>query len=88
MRLGPKDVEFLRASFDLGHKFARGCPPTQTPTQKLKSVFSMFTSKEIEFGFGFGLAIQIQVSFAGFKNPKISGIHPSNIYEFRFGNDS
>ena len=52
----------------------------------------MFTSKEIEFGFGFwfgfGLAIQIQVSFAGFKNPKISGIHPSNIYEFRFGNDS
>ena len=23
------------------------CPPTQTPTQKLKSVFSMFASQEI-----------------------------------------
>ena len=32
---------------DLGHKFARGCPPTQTPTQKLKSGFLKFISQEI-----------------------------------------
>ena len=35
MGLESKDVE----------KFARGCPPTQTPTQKLKSVFSTFSSQ-------------------------------------------
>ena len=43
----PKDVEFLCASFDLDQKFARGCPPTQTPTQKLKSGFLRFSSQEI-----------------------------------------
>ena len=36
MGLESKDVE----------KFARGCPPTQTPTQKLKSVFSTISSQK------------------------------------------
>ena len=35
-----KDVEFYCASFELCQKFARGCPPTQTPTQKFKNRFS------------------------------------------------
>ena len=43
----PKDVEFFCASFDVCHKFARGCPPTRTPTQKLKSGFLRFSSQEI-----------------------------------------
>ena len=47
MRLGSTDAEFMCASFDLGQKFARGCPPTQTPTQKLKSGFLKFISQEI-----------------------------------------
>ena len=42
-----KDVEFSGAeSFDLCEKFARRCPPTQTPTQKLKHEFSIISSKE------------------------------------------
>ena len=40
-----KDVKFPGASFGLYEKFARGCPPIQTPTQKLKIGFSMISSK-------------------------------------------
>ena len=43
-----EDEEFSCASFDLYEKIARGCPPTQTPTQKVQSGFSMFSSKEID----------------------------------------
>ena len=45
-RLVSKDVEFFFASFDLCEKFVARCPPTQTPTHKLKSRFSMFGSQE------------------------------------------
>ena len=46
-RLVSKDVEFYCASFDIYEKFAGACPPTQTPTQKLKSWFSMSSSQGI-----------------------------------------
>ena len=50
-RLISKDVEFYCASFDIYEKFAGECPPTQTPTQKLKSGFSIFNSQ------GMGLSL-------------------------------
>ena len=40
-----KDVEFSFAYFDIFEKFARGCPLTQTPTQKFKSGISIFNSQ-------------------------------------------
>ena len=40
-----KDVEFSCASFDLYEKFARWCPPTQTPTRKFKTGISIFSSQ-------------------------------------------
>ena len=43
-----KNVEFSCAFFDLYEKFARGCPPNQTPTQKFKKYrFLTFSSQEI-----------------------------------------
>ena len=39
--------EFLCPSYDFGHNFARGCTPTQPPTQKLKSGFLRLSSQEI-----------------------------------------
>ena len=42
-----KDVEFSCASFEICKKFARWCPPTQTPTQKFKSGISIFSSQGI-----------------------------------------
>ena len=42
-----KDVEFSCASFEICKKFARWCPPTQTPTQKLKIGFPKTSSREI-----------------------------------------
>ena len=42
-----EDLEFSCASIDLYENFARGCPPTQTPTHKLKSRFSTLSSQEI-----------------------------------------
>ena len=42
-----KDVEFSGASFDICEKFAAWCPLTQTPTQKFKIKFSIFSSHEI-----------------------------------------
>ena len=47
MRLELIDVQFSCTSFDPCKKFARGCPPTQTPTQKLKSVFERLSSQKI-----------------------------------------
>ena len=41
-----KDVKFYCASFGPNEKFVGGCPPTQTPTQMLKSVFSILSSQE------------------------------------------
>ena len=41
------DVDFFCASFDVCEKFARRCPATQTPTQKLESGFLRFSSQEI-----------------------------------------
>ena len=41
-----KDVKFYCASFGPYEKFVGGCPPTQTPTQMLKSVFSILSSQE------------------------------------------
>ena len=55
---------------DLGHKFARGCPPTQTPTQKLKSRFLKFSSQEI----GSSL-ISLQMIFWAL---------PSELFRFKF----
>ena len=40
-------MEFYCASFDIYEKFAGGCPPTQTPTQKLKSGFPTSNSQGI-----------------------------------------
>ena len=45
-----KDVEFYCASFDLYEKFARGCPPMHTPTQKFENGFSMFGYQEMSSG--------------------------------------
>ena len=42
-----KDVEFFCASFDICEKFATSCSLTQTPTQKFKIEFSIFSSHEI-----------------------------------------
>ena len=42
-----KDGKFSSASFGLFEKFDRGFPPTQTPTQKLKSGIPMFSPQEI-----------------------------------------
>ena len=47
MRLVSKDAKFYCASFDKDEKFVGRCPPTQTPTQKLKSEFFKFRSQEI-----------------------------------------
>ena len=47
IRFASKDVEFYCASFDIYEKFAGECPPTQTPTQKLKSEFLKFSLQEI-----------------------------------------
>ena len=38
---------FFYASFNLFEKFTRWCSPTQTPTQKSKIEFSMFSTQEI-----------------------------------------
>ena len=46
-----KDVDFSCASFDICEKFVASCPPTQTPTQKLKIRFSRFSSQEIGSSF-------------------------------------
>ena len=46
-RLVSKDVKFSCASFGLCLKFVTRCAPTQTPTQKFKIEFSIFTSQEI-----------------------------------------
>ena len=77
----PKDVEFLCASFDLDQKFARGCPPTQTPTQKLKSGFLGFSSQEINSCLVSLLMIfeALKSEIFRFKNPKNPEIQP--IYE-------
>ena len=71
---------------DLYEKFTRWCPPTQTPTQKLKNGFSMLISQEIRsslipFKWFFSSTIwdtQIQFLFTVFHNPKNPGIHPFN----------
>ena len=47
MRLRSKDAELFCASFGLCERFARGCPPTQTPTQKFKNGFLIFSSQGI-----------------------------------------
>ena len=41
-------MEFSGASFDQCEKIARGCQPTQTPTQKLQNEFLIISSKEID----------------------------------------
>ena len=46
-RLVSKDMEFSCASFDPYKKFAKVCPPTQTPKQKVKIEFAMFGSQGI-----------------------------------------
>ena len=83
MVLVSKDVEFSYASFDICEKFVASCPPTRTPTQKLKKVYfySEFPGNwfefgiiEIDFSSSTIRAIQIHDSFAGFKNPKNPGI--------------
>ena len=43
-------LDLSYASFDPYEKFGGGCPPTQTPTQKFKIGFSMFSSQEIGSG--------------------------------------
>ena len=65
------------------YMFVASCPPTRTPTQKLKKVYfySEFPGNwfefgiiEIDFSSSTIRAIQIHDSFAGFKNPKNPGI--------------
>ena len=43
-------IVWLALSDIKNEKFVGWCPPTQTPTQKLKIGFSMFSSQEIESG--------------------------------------
>ena len=72
-------------------KLFGGYSPTQTPTQMLKSVFSIFSSQETDSSSvslkmifqsfeksSTVCAIRIQDSFAGIKNPKIPGIEPKD----------
>ena len=47
IRLVWKYVKFNWASFDVCGKFAGGCPPAQTPTQKSNSWIPMLTSQGI-----------------------------------------
>ena len=42
-----KDAQFNSASFDFDKKFARGCPPTQTPTQMFQNQFLISDSHGI-----------------------------------------
>ena len=42
------DVEFYGEYFDMSEKFVAACPPTETPTQKLKSKFSGRNSQGID----------------------------------------
>ena len=65
----------------LDEKFAQECPPTQTLTQKFKSIFSSFSSQEVDSSLVslvmLFYALQSEsfgVSFAGFKNPENPGI--------------
>ena len=46
-RLVSKDVKFYCASFDISKKFVASCPPTETPTRKLKNEFSGRNSQGI-----------------------------------------
>ena len=46
--LASKDLELYYVSFGLHEKFARGCPLTQTPTQKFKSWFLRFSSQILD----------------------------------------
>ena len=42
------DVEFYGESFDMSKKFFAACPPTETPTRKLKNEFSGRNSQGID----------------------------------------
>ena len=42
------DVEFYGESFDMREKFVAACPPTETPTRKLKNEFSGRNSQGID----------------------------------------
>ena len=47
MGLESKYVEFYCASFDISEKFVESCPPTETPTRKLKNEISGRNSQGI-----------------------------------------
>jgi len=47
MKFISKDVEFSCASFDICLKFVACCPRTETPTQKFKNGFTIFTPQAI-----------------------------------------
>ena len=47
MKFISKDVEFSCASFDICLKFVAYCPRTETPTQKFKNGFTIFTPQAI-----------------------------------------
>ena len=77
------DSEGSCTSFDMCLKFVVRCPPTETPTQKFKIEFSIFTSQDIDSSlvsfqmiFQALQSVQIKVSFPGVKNPKNPGIQP------------
>ena len=65
-KLISEDVEFYYASFDLCEKFDGGGQPIQTPTQMLKSVFSMFGFQEIGSSW-----VSFQIIFAALQSELI-----------------
>ena len=65
-------MEFPCKSFDICENFVASCPPTQTPTQKLKIGFSMFSSQEI----GSGL-VSFEMIFETLQSEQ--GIQPSHL---------
>ena len=72
-------MEYSCASFDPCKKFARGCLPTQTPTQMLKNGLSTFDSVEIGTSLvSFEIIFEVLELelFTEFKNPKNPFIQP------------
>ena len=86
MSLSSKDVEFYCTSFDICEKFVAGCPPAQTPTQKLKSRFPLFDPQEIgstlvsfQMIFEALQSEQLKLSFYWVENLKNPGIQPIHV---------
>ena len=75
--IGIKDVEFSCASFYSYEKFVAPCPPTPTPSQKLKIGFPKTSSQEIGSSLvSFGMIFQaLQSELFRFKFQGFKAIH-------------